>query len=48
VCYHCKRVYWPKNLPRTGARSFCSTCQRDRKPEMYAMREYRARQKRGE
>ena len=46
VCYHCNRVYWPKNPPRTGVRHFCSPCQADRKPEMYAMRDLRARQKR--
>jgi len=45
VCYHCGRFYVPKNRPRTGARNFCPTCRRARKPEMYAMRDHRARGK---
>lgn len=45
VCYHCRRFYVPHNKPRTGSRTFCKACRRTRKPDLYAMRDYRARRK---
>jgi hypothetical protein len=44
VCFHCAEFYTPKNRPRTGSRNFCSSCQRLKKPQLYAMRDLRARQ----
>lgn len=46
ACYHCGRYYTPKNQPRTGSRNFCPNCRRRGKPQLYAMRDLRARRKR--
>jgi hypothetical protein len=46
ICYHCARFYTPKNKPRTGSRNFCAGCRRAGKPQLYAMRDLRARRKR--
>jgi hypothetical protein len=45
VCYHCSAFYLPKNKPRTGSRNFCPRCRRQAKPQLYAMRDLRDRQK---
>jgi len=46
VCYHCQRFYTPKHKPRTGTRNFCKHCRRLGKPQLYAMRDLRARKRR--
>lgn len=48
VCYHCGGFYAPRNKPRTGSRNFCARCRRRAKPQLYAMRDLRARQKRND
>jgi hypothetical protein len=48
VCYHCGGFYTPSNKPRTGSRNFCPRCRRQAKPQLYAMRDLRARQKRND
>ncbi len=44
VCFHCGGFYVPRNKPRTGSRAFCPRCRRQAKPQLYAMRDFRARQ----
>ena len=45
VCYHCRRFFRPQRKAATGARTFCPTCRRSSKPQLYAMRDYRQRRK---
>jgi len=47
VCYHCGAFYTPRNKPRTGSRNFCPRCRRLSKPQLHAMRDFRARQNHG-
>jgi hypothetical protein len=43
VCHHCHRSFTPAHKPPTGIRTFCPTCRRDKKPQLYAMRDLRDR-----
>ena len=43
VCCHCTRFFTPQYKPATGVRTFCPACRKAGKPQMYAMRDYRAR-----
>ncbi len=43
VCHHCHRSFTPARKPPTGVRTFCPACRRDKKPQLYAMRDLRAR-----
>lgn len=45
VCHHCQRSFTPRRKPSTGRRVFCIACRRNKKPQMHAMRDLRARQR---
>lgn len=45
ACYHCGALYRPNHKPRTGSRTFCPRCRRKGKPQLYAMRDLRDRQR---
>jgi len=47
ACYHCRRFFTPLRKAATGARTFCPSCRRSSKPQLYAMRDYRQRRKQG-
>jgi hypothetical protein len=42
VCHHCRNYFSP-HQQASSSRSFCPECRRAKKPQMYAMRDYRRR-----
>jgi hypothetical protein len=43
VCHHCEEFFTPRRKPPTGKRFFCPKCRKSSKPQLYAMRDHRAR-----
>jgi hypothetical protein len=48
VCHHCHRSFTPRRKPSTGRRVFCVACRHNKKPQVHAMRDLRARQRASE
>jgi hypothetical protein len=46
VCHHCTRFFPPKPQQAGQKRAFCPACRKKAKPQLYAMRDYRARLRR--
>jgi hypothetical protein len=43
ICSGCASPYIPEHKPRTGTRTFCGTCRKNKVPQKLAMQRYRAR-----